>query len=776
MSVFQPKLYPMLRVLSFILFCFTIINLETTAQVKYPGPDPADQPVNQLSNETMPVIGVWVWNQRDLEPNGYKRIIDQASQQSPYNLLVPFLRFPEKEVVDQEIYEQVKAAAEYARENQIGLLPDLDVRSARRAFMERHPDELQEMLRIKEIDLTHSGDTEVSVTSIRNMSDHYSGGRIPDYDALASQLLRVYAYNSGPEGIDPASLKNITADCELIYSAQDSVQVNIPRSATQGASKAAVMVSFTLFYPDVFAPHLLEFQRAILQQYADVPLAGACKDEWGFPPYFPRYGSEGFVDFWYSKHREKAYRERTERRSLLEDFLLMAKGIKGKEAERQLAINHFEEMSLHRNTAIENDFYAAVKELFGPDAAVTVHATWWPYPDRQEMKKNGLVWWAAKRDWAQTDEITPFAVRTALSKKWGSPLWYNMYYTMRLEDQVWASALAGGRINYLGLQTLFDEEIMRAETRIRLLNYISETPLDCQTAVIFGHAAAKNWAGPYFNDVGMDLIDTLWRTGYPADLIPTSEIENGSLKIDEEGWITYGPQRYSAVVLYQPEFEKPSTAAFFKKASEGPTELIRIGRWTKDFNGDSVDGDALFPEDMVEVADYEKAFDRVLQVLEERNVFRQTPATGVLDSSYFTLRHFSETSYFPGRKGISRLIDGTHILTSALEKVSGDRIDTTLLVNDVRVTIDAVGALGIRLDEDGQLEALAASELGFLQCGELTIDLKNRMDLALWKNSEGEWEGVVQTESGTKIPDELLEITTNWTQTLLPLPPVVQEN
>ena len=199
LSVFQPKLYPMLRVLSFILFCFTIINLETTAQVKYPGPDPADQPVNQLSNETMPVIGVWVWNQRDLEPNGYKRIIDQASQQSPYNLLVPFLRFPEKEVVDQEIYEQVKAAAKYARENQIGLLPDLDVRSARRAFMKRHPDELQEMLRIKEIDLAHSGDTEVSVTSIRNMSDHYSGGRIPDYDALASQLLRVYAYNSGPE-------------------------------------------------------------------------------------------------------------------------------------------------------------------------------------------------------------------------------------------------------------------------------------------------------------------------------------------------------------------------------------------------------------------------------------------------------------------------------------------------------------------------------------------------------------------------------------------------
>jgi hypothetical protein len=146
---------------------------------------------------------------------------------------------------------------------------------------------------------------------------------------------------------------------------------------------------------------------------------------------------------------------------------------------------------------------------------------------------------------------------------------------MGLPVQIWSSALAGGRINYLGFQTLYDRDVMRAENRIRLLNYISKTPLDCQVAVVFGHAAAVNWAGQYHNDVGMKLADTLWFSGYPADLIPTSEIENGSMKVDDEGWICYGKQRYSAVVLYNPEFEKNSTAAFFQKAVGGKNSRIQ---------------------------------------------------------------------------------------------------------------------------------------------------------------------------------------------------------
>ena len=80
------------------------------------------------------------------------------------------------------------------------------------------------------------------------------------------------------------------------------------------------------------------------------------------------------------------------------------------------------------------------------------HPTWFPNPStREEVFKNGLHWWSCRRDLAQTDEATPFCARTALAKKWHSPLWVNMYYERTLEpyrEDLWRHALGGGRINF----------------------------------------------------------------------------------------------------------------------------------------------------------------------------------------------------------------------------------------------------------------------------------------------------------------------------------------
>ncbi len=757
---------------------FWVAATATEAQVKYPNyhtPGAETKPGNQISNEFMPVVGVWVWGKNDLLPAGYKKSIDHLAENSPFNLIVPFLRFPDKEITDDEVYRQVKEATEYAVSKNIGFLPDLDIRSARRAFHSKYPGEQQALLRLKQVDIQRGETTEASVTSIKDLNDHYSGGSIPKYNALESALLRVYAYSQDPEGIAANSLVDITSQCEVTYSGSDSMRIKIPSQVDPGLNKACVMTSFTLFYPDVFAPHLLDFQREVLEKYADLPLAGACKDEWGFPPYYPRFYTEDSRDFWYSSHRADAYKQRTGGRDLLSDCLLMAFPIKGKEEERQLAVNHFERMSYERNVEIEADFYDAVKEMYGADAAVTVHATWWPYPDFNEYKKNGLVWWAAKRDWAQTDELVPFAVRTALSKKWDSPLWYNMYYTMRLEDQVWGSALAGGRVNYLRYYSAYDKDIMRAENRIRLLNYISEAPLDCRAAVVFGHTATMNWAGPHFDDVGMEIVDSLWHAGYPADLIPTSEIENGSLTVDGEGWVIYGKQRYDAVVLYQPEYELPTTAEFFKKAAEGNSALMRVGHWTRDFEGRPFDGEAMLPGRMEVMPDNQSAFLRVKEELQARNIAAITPATALQDSSFFRLRGYAHTSYFPPREGFARLLDGTHIFISAGENVSGDPIKNELRVNGYSVQIDATGVAGIRLDEQGAPEALVASDLRYFKRGNFSIQLSQPLDIAMWQDIEGRWTGIYQAPAGTELPSALKEITPYWTHLLLPVPPEESE-
>lgn len=754
-----------------IMFLLLLRAIEIHAQTQYLNYTKSNNPnvpSNQMSNQYMPVIGVWVWGQNELLPDGFKKQIDKASEHSPFNLLIPFLRFPDKEVVDEIVYNQVELAANYAVKKNIQLVPDLDVRNARRAFQHKYPDELQQMLRLKEVKLSESGSVETVIPSL-DLNDHYSGGNITHHIPLNGSLLRVYAYNRSVEGINHETLRDITKDCILGFATKDSVKVKIPVQKTQ--THACVMVSFTHLYPDVFAPHLMEFQREIIEQYRDLPVAGVCKDEWGYPPYYPRFFKLGTFDFWYSRNLSKAYSENTKGRDFLADCLLMALGEKGKECEQQMAINHLMELTRLRNVDLEGDFYNSVKNVFGPDAAVTVHSTWWPYPDRCEFKKNGLDWWATKRDWAQTDEVAPYAVRTALCKKWGSPIWYNMYYKADLATQMWSSALAGGRINYLSYFSLYKPELMRAESRIRLLNYISKSPLDCPVAVIFGHASAVNWAGSNYEDVGMELIDSLWRKGYSADLIPTSEIENGSLRVDSTGAICYGKQRYSAVVLYHPEFEKSSTADFFKKAANGSTALFRIGNWISDFDGKPVDGNLLLPKSMIASETNKEAFAKILKMLIRKNILAQTPSTGILNNEFFKLRDFNQTSVSPATTGFCRLIDSTIIYIAGTNKVSGDTIRSEFKIQNFNVSIDAVGVAAIRLDEKGNIKTIAASSLKRIKTSNFEIRLKERIDIALWMDEKGEWKGVIQSEN-QEIPKELLAITKNWIHLNLPVPPV----
>jgi hypothetical protein len=726
---------------------------------------------NKLPNQYMPVIGVWVWTNRQLIENGYMEEIDKADSNSPFNILVLFLRFPDREVIQDEIYKQVKKAAEYAAEHNISLVADLDIREARQTFISKHPNELQQMLRIKEVELSERDLIKVSVNSL-DLNDHYTGGMITHHIPLSGKLLKIYAYTKTPEGIEQESMSDITRNCNILCSTKDSVKVEINTKEIKNTGKTHVclLVSFSHLYPDVFSPYLIAFQREIIHQYANVKLAGVCKDEWGFPPYYPRFYKSGCYDFWYSENYAHAYCLKTGGRDLLSDFILMAIGINGKESERQMAINHFNEMSYLRNTELETDYYNTVKEVFGPNAAVTVHSTWWPFPDRNEFRKNGLDWWASKRDWAQTDEVVPYAVRTALSKKWGSPIWYNMYYKMDLPVQLWSAALGGGRINYLPFQSLYNEKLMRAECRIRLLNCITKSPLYCPVAVIFGHTASMNWAGPYYNDVGMELVDSLWKKGYPADLIPTSEIENGNLQVTADGYISYGNQKYTAAIIYHPEFEKKSTADFIIKAAKGKTKMIQIGKWTKNFEGMPYNDEEMLCKIMPPSENKYDALLKIFEALKKNEIPAQTPATGIIDNRYFGLRDFNSASCSPANEGFCRLIDGTVIYAAGTKDMAGDTIRTIFRINNYSVYIDAVGIAAIRLNDDGSIQALAAGGLKSIKTNNFEIKLDERTDIALWTDEKGIRKGIIQSENGI-IPVELKKVADQWTAILLPIPP-----
>lgn len=217
--------------------------------------------------------------------------------------------------------------------------------------------------------------------------------------------------------------------------------------------------------------------------------------------------------------------------------------------------------------------------------------------------------------------------------------------------------------------------------------------------------------------------------------------------------------------------KKSQHRPFFEKAGNNKTALFRIGNWTRTFNGEPIDGNKLLPENMLEVPDYEVAFEKVLEVLKVREVQAQTPATAILDSNYFKLRGYEHTSYFPPNTGFSRLIDGTHLLIAGTKNVSGDTIQSNFKIKDFDVSVDAIGVVGVRLDDDGNLDALVASDLSRFKVGDFSITLDKRMDIALWKNQKNKWEGVIQIDKEEKVPDELMKITDNWTFLHLPIPP-----
>ncbi|MCK3683466.1 hypothetical protein [Maribellus sp. YY47] len=768
----------MKQTINIILFYSACMFLSIVSLAQQAGKNKAAIPsfskkLAHLPDDIQPVIGAWFWGENDFTADGYKASVDMFESYSCYDLLAVGIRRSGHDITDIDVHNQVKRAAEYAHEKGLKLALELDPRIARHKFQAMYPDELQQSLWLQEVPLSENEAVSTIVKSI-DLSDHMTGNKVP-YVSLSGALLRVYSYTKTSDGIDPNTLQDISDECKITVSTKDSLVVKLPAKHGYKELRACVMVTFTHLYPDVFAPHLIEFTRNIIDAYADVPLAGGMRDEWGFPPSTPADRMAGGNHFWYSNHYAEAYAKKTGGRELLADCLLMYAGIKGKEAERYGVINAYMELNRERNIELENDFYENIKKVFGPDAAVVTHPTWFPYPNKLEAKKNGLYWWAAKRDWAQTDEVTPFAARTAVAKKWGSPVWYNQYYgTQReaYEDELWSSVLAGGRINYHPLYPsdksrqekyteLLKGELMQGESRVRLLNFISESPLNCPVAVVFGHPSAMNWAGPYAEDLGMTLINRLWSEGIPADLIPTSEIENESMQIDEDGWITYGSQRYAAVVLYHPEFEKNSTSTFFQEASTGQTNLFRIGNWTRDFNGQLFDGNAALPSTMKISENIEDLIKKVQKILKKQKIELQTPASRLLSG-------FGYASNTPPTQGFCRLIDGTLIQVAAINHPSGDPIESKMKVGKYEVVFNALGVAAVRLDDNGQLEALAAGGLTFFKTGNLSIRLDKPVDLAIWTNDKGELEGVIQGEV-EDVPQALLDITQNWTYINSPL-------
>jgi hypothetical protein len=739
------------------------------------GPEAAKGAVGRDGNGP-PVIGAWFWTDQTLEPAGYKPFLDAAAAHSPYTLLTTSLRISKGEVTDPRVRSQIGEAVRYADALGLKVAFDLDIRLARRAFLARYPDEQQEELVLKTAEVPANGLVEVTFEG-KDLSDHMTGNTLP-YQCLTTRLERVYAFVRGPDGIDPASVRDITA-ATIRALASGPRKLTVTVSAEAGSS-VCVIASHDYLTPDVFAPHLLAFQRELIQLFANMPLAGVLKDEWGFPP--DHTGNPAHDRTWYSPALANAYREQSGGRDLIRDTLLMFAGEKGLEPERLAAINRYRKLCRTRNAAIEDDYYRAGKETFGPASVVVTHATWTPYPGVQEFRKNGLDWWEATRDIGQSDESTPYPCRTSLAKHWGFPLWYNQYYSSKTNDYVrelWSGALSGGRLNVHPLYPrasgstehghleLMRQPLMIGMSRLRLLDFITRAPLDCPVAVVFGHACAMNWAGRSYNRVGLEVASALCTEGYLADLIPSSLVGLSALRIDAEGYVCLGPQRYRAVVLYQPEFGDENEADFYQRAAKGKSAFFVVGDWTSDSEARPLNAMARLGENVRKCPSDEACAKAVSLFLDKAGVSRVTgwsarakswghPGGGLLST--------------PPSQGHSALTDGTYVRIAGDKHADGDPILESVVWKGHTVAVDATGVVAIRFTSAGKVEAFAAGSLKHIRTDGLEISLADRMDVAFRTEADGRIRGVLQGWAGP-VPASLLAVTSDWQR--LPVPPLL---
>jgi hypothetical protein len=672
---------------------------------------------NRLPAGLPPEIYAWFWLEPEFQPEGYRAFVDLIAEHSNFGLLTTSLRTPSREIAAPDTHDQVKRAVLYAHSRGLRVAFDLDVRLARGTFRKLHPDQQQWMLRIIEVPAKET----TAIVRPQPLSDHMTapGG---SYEALGGKLLGIF--RRGPNN----ELVAVKPKAPPVESAAE-VRVNLPAGEAH-----IVAVAFEHRTPDVFAPALIEFQRSIYEQYRDVQLDGAMKDEWGFPPVYgagPRGG-----DFWYSTNFASAWRK-AGGGEMVRDCVLMYTGVGGAHQARIAAANRYARLLLERNAEIERAYYQDVKRIFGAQAFAGTHATWGIMPSGDAFK-NGYDWWWAPRDYGQTDEDFPIPLRTSLAKKMGGAVWINQYYNQDIEPyarEVWRAARAGGRVNFhplwpaasIGPEAnlrLLRSPAVRAENRIRLLNYVSFAPRDCPVAVVFGHAAAANWLGPRFGDLGIDFADALWCEGFPADIIPSTEIESGALRIDKDGWVRYGAQRYRALVFLNTEYEPGATFEFLRRAARSNT--VTFLRDTASAAG-AIAGVGLDP----------------------------TPAR---------VATFLRGSHTPhdNPPDLARLTDGTCILARGERDPAGDAIDETFYCGTTKVQARATGVFAIRTTGAGEVKALAGSGVRLVDAGALHLEFAQPLDFALWRDAAGALRGVVQGDA--RVPDGLLQLTKDWTR------------
>lgn len=535
----------------------------------------------------------WKWDEQVFEKGYLAAALDDILKRSSFKMLYVSFHHISRAYDDETLYRAIGYTAKRLEESGRKLLLDVDARNEYSAFHSEYPD--TEAQRILFHEGTLDGDGRGFVLAQGPECGRVGRGfrKMPP-----QELVGAWCFDkTGSCTYDLSSLSRIDAEAAAN---EEGIRFEANGGAENAGKHFVIAAVYAADLPDVFSEKLYPFYEKMLGFYKALPLGGVANDEWGFDlllDYEERNGVFSVKAFPFSDSFCKRF-SREYGYELKENILSLAYAPRGAEGRAYRVINDY--LTLFRRFMRENNdwFYEKSKEIYGRDAFIGVHCTYWgdPYDFGIDILHNALDWWEVRRDYAQTDEFCIYPIRLALMHKWSSPYWLNMWYSGNTQQlhtyfgETWKNFRFGGRTHYLGYECPNEngvcklrnpgslEDVERMERIVsRADDSVKSSPAS-SLLLIFGMESVANWLYMYREakvvrgQNGMKEV-LCFANGifqeFNCDLIPSSEIINGSLR-REGGRLVYGDQEYAAAVYLSCEFLRPETAEFLiKYAKEG---------------------------------------------------------------------------------------------------------------------------------------------------------------------------------------------------------------
>lgn len=525
----------------------------------------------------------WKWDESILKTDIKKEVqdlIDRCTLDTiylKYDSMKPSISYK-----DEKLKELIFITAKMLNESGKSLWLDVDPRGETESFLKRYPGKEGEFLCFFETELDENGQGTIKVPYL--------------YDSCKDRIRMRNAWVINKIGnccFEDDGLRQI---CPVVEYGKDELIISLKADKKYSNFTFVIAVTIMNGKVDVFSKEVIEYSKEMINYFSELPICGMGTDEWGT-------GVDCDIEdgvwvckkFSFSENLKREF-EKNYHIDFFENAIYMAYKSKKTEQFSNDFISKYITL-IRRNLCHSNDeYYKTVKTALGEKALIGVHPTYWgdAYDFTFDAIANGFHWWEMKRDFAQTDEEVSLSIRLALSRKCGDNVWYNMWYGMRsphlmsFYSEAWKDLRFGGKVHYLGWDTKYEpwhcffkyqngeiEQINAMEEKIEeAFLHIKSVP-DSSVLIVFGIEAVTNWLRNFgqakiirgkgrLTKVLM-LVQGIFNA-CNCDMVPSSEIDNGSVKI-KDGKVCYFNQKYDSILFVYPEMVSRKVSGFMHEYS-----------------------------------------------------------------------------------------------------------------------------------------------------------------------------------------------------------------